>query len=79
VKNNYYIIIIKVLQFFLKKNYLKYLWRVFSMNISLEKSFNYHTGNVCGKSRQGFVCLISIPFAQTKALDESQASVRQFH
>lgn len=55
------------------------LWRVFSMNISFKTSFNYHTVNLCGKSRRGFVCLISIPFAQTKVLDESRASVRQFH
>ena len=49
------------------------------MNISFKTSFNYHTVNLCGKSRQGFVCLISIPFAQRKALDEFRASVRQFH
>lgn len=48
------------------------------MNISFKTSFNYHTVNLCGKSRQGFVCLISIPFAQRKALDEFRASVKQF-
>ena len=42
------------------------------MNISFNTYFNYHTVtvNLCGKSRWGFVCLISIPLAQTKALDE---------